>query len=102
MKIEVAFEKVIDLFWRVNLQIGDEKFDFAFLGSQPDADRLKDRLFKTLSSLDIKEKPKSIPPPNKGCNFHVDCRQANEIAKSKGKLWAEHCSDEFCEDCFGT
>lgn len=36
------------------------------------------------------------------CNRHVDCDAADARAKIlEGRDSAEHCSDEFCEDCFG-
>lgn len=41
------------------------------------------------------------PPPNK-CNLHDDCEQANQRAREKGRLGADHCHDDCCEDCFGT
>lgn len=91
--------------WETILQIGDEQFLLSnpegmhLAMSKEEAENLKNRLIKAFSSIGLKEKIKE-PYSNK-CNFHTNCREANEIAKSRGKLWAEHCSDEFCEDCFG-
>jgi len=81
------------------LQVGNEEFLLYNPNTKnlPISKEESERLIKILA----KEETKVILS-NKGCNFHIDCQQANEIAKSKGKLWAEHCSDESCEDCFGT
>jgi len=35
------------------------------------------------------------------CNRHDDCGTADEKARAAGRLSAEHCHDECCEDCFG-
>lgn len=40
-------------------------------------------------------------PPTRSCNRHTDCDAANEKAKAAGRLGAEHCHDECCEECFG-
>lgn len=36
------------------------------------------------------------------CNMHDDCDAADLAAVARGKLWASHCNDDCCEDCFGT
>ena len=45
------------------------------------------------------ELPK-LPDPNT-CNIHNDCAAANAKAVANGKLWADHCHNDCCEDCFG-
>lgn len=35
------------------------------------------------------------------CNLHTDCDRADDAASAKGRLWADHCNDDCCEDCFG-
>ncbi len=36
------------------------------------------------------------------CNLHVDCAAADLLAKQTGqRLYADHCHDDCCEDCFG-
>ena len=96
--------KIKDEQQEIILQIGNEKFLLSRSGEMPLAmsKEESERLIKTLSLLQEEEEEEIKNTQNKGCNFHIDCQQANEIAKSKGKLWAEHCSDECCEDCFGT
>lgn len=37
----------------------------------------------------------------KSCNRHNDCEAADEEARYKGYLYAEHCHDDCCEECFG-
>jgi hypothetical protein len=51
----------------------------------------------------ITDEAKSNEPVKKknSCNRHLDCEAANEKAKELGRLWAEHCHDDCCEDCFG-
>jgi len=49
-------------------------------------------------------KPVPPPPPKYApntCNRHDDCAAADEKAQAKGCLFAVHCRDEDCEDCFG-
>lgn len=36
------------------------------------------------------------------CNLHDDCDAADQKAREKGRNWADHCDDEYCEDCFGS
>lgn len=36
------------------------------------------------------------------CNLHDDCNAADEKAKARGRMWASHCHDDCCEDCFGS
>jgi hypothetical protein len=40
-------------------------------------------------------------PLGNTCNRHVDCREADELARAKGFSGSEHCHDEGCKDCFG-
>jgi hypothetical protein len=35
------------------------------------------------------------------CDRHVDCDAADELARERGFLVADHCHDDSCEDCFG-
>lgn len=37
----------------------------------------------------------------RSCNRHFDCDEADRKAKAKGYLFADHCYDDCCEDCFG-
>lgn len=43
-----------------------------------------------------------MTPIRNSCNMHDDCEQANQRAREKGRLGADHCHDDCCEDCFGT
>jgi hypothetical protein len=37
------------------------------------------------------------------CNRHFDCEEADRKAKAAGRfLYADHCHDDCCEDCFGS
>jgi hypothetical protein len=38
----------------------------------------------------------------RSCNRHKDCDAANERARAAGKIGAEHCHDEGCDECFGS
>ncbi len=50
MEWSVKSEQTPSSFWKVFLQIGDEKFDIAFLAiNQKDAEEFKDHLVKALS-----------------------------------------------------
>lgn len=40
-------------------------------------------------------------PPKPSCNRHDDCDAADAKAQAAGRLGAEHCHDDCCEDCFG-
>lgn len=40
-------------------------------------------------------------PQRRSCNRHDDCGAADEKARAAGRLSAEHCHDECCEECFG-
>ncbi len=47
--------------------------------------------------------PGSAPRQVRSCNRHTDCDAADARVRAQGRfLWADHCDDEFCEDCFGT
>ena len=35
------------------------------------------------------------------CNRHSDCDAADEKARAKGALHADHCHDDCCSECFG-
>lgn len=41
-----------------------------------------------------------VPGP-RTCNRHTDCDVADAKAKAAGRLAAEHCRDETCEECLG-
>lgn len=43
-----------------------------------------------------------MTPISNSCNRHDDCELANQRAREKGRLGADHCHDDCCEDCFGT
>lgn len=36
------------------------------------------------------------------CNRHRDCDVADVKARESGRLYAEHCHDDCCEECFGS
>lgn len=47
--------------------------------------------------------PAADPKPLRTCNRHKDCDEADRAVAAKGRtLWADHCHDEDCEDCFGS
>lgn len=43
-----------------------------------------------------------VPIQARSCNLHDDCGAADRVARANGYWWAEHCHDDFCEDCFGS
>lgn len=45
-----------------------------------------------------------LPEPKKReCNRHLDCDRVDERARAAGRRHAaEHCHDEWCDDCFGS
>lgn len=46
--------------------------------------------------------PKPAPGP-RTCNRHKDCDAADAEVRAKGRLlYADHCHDDTCEDCFGS
>ena len=97
MEWSVKSEQTPGSFWKVFLQIGDEKFDIAFLAiNQKDAEEFKDHLVKALYSIGVKEKIQK--PISDSYNLHADCKEADEYARKHGKLWAEHCNDSSCDD----
>jgi len=47
--------------------------------------------------------PTVQPKPRiRTCNRHEDCDAADSKARARGALFADHCDDDCCEDCFGT
>lgn len=41
-------------------------------------------------------------PTIRSCNRHRDCDAADAQVAARGRhLWADHCHDDCCEDCFG-
>lgn len=55
--------------------------------------RAKRRTVASMSDTPVEEK--------RNCNMHLDCDAADDRAKAKGFIRADHCHDECCEDCFG-
>jgi len=58
----------------------------------------------------VKQAQRSLPAqPAQGgaskpvttCNRHSDCDAADEKARAKGALHADHCHDDCCSECFG-
>ena len=53
----------------------------------------------------IKILTNTLPKPLKAfgntCNRHDDCTAADARARANGRLSAEHCHDDCCEECFG-
>lgn len=41
------------------------------------------------------------PKVPRACNIHRDCDAADAKARANGRLHADHCHDDCCEDCFG-
>jgi hypothetical protein len=56
-------------------------------------EKIQDVVAKALTHMD---------PTPRECNRHKDCDAADAKAKEKGRLGAEHCHDECCDDCFGS
>jgi len=46
------------------------------------------------------EVPAGIPSPRR-CNRHVDCDEADRDTLLGHGLEADHCHEEYCEDCYG-
>jgi RyR domain-containing protein len=69
----------------------------------PPEQQRKDHLFRDTClmmarALGLSEVPR---PKTNSCNRHDDCAAADAKAKAAGRLSAEHCDDDCCEDCFG-
>lgn len=61
-----------------------------------------DDLLKNLNKMEAEQQHLEYEQKWKGgCNFHKNCAEANRLAIESGKYCANHCRDEFCEDCFG-
>jgi hypothetical protein len=43
----------------------------------------------------------AVSKPVTTCNRHSDCDAADEKARAKGALNADHCHDDCCSECFG-
>lgn len=41
-------------------------------------------------------------PSLRSCNRHDDCDSADRDARERGRIAAEHCHDDCCEECFGS
>lgn len=56
---------------------------------------------RQISEHALKVAGKIENPPRRTCNRHDDCDSADVLARDDGRLAAEHCHDEGCEECFG-
>lgn len=77
--------------------VGDEMA----LSGTPELIKLIADLLKYRASLPAQPAQGGASKPVTTCNRHSDCDAADEKARAKGALHADHCHDDCCSECFG-
>lgn len=77
--------------------IGDEMT----LSGTPELIKQIAALLQYRASLPAQPAQGGASKPVTTCNRHSDCDAADEKARAKGALHADHCHDDCCSECFG-